>query len=574
MLREVTFALEEANLSWIDNYDENKFAVAKTCFLSTRPNSHELDIDKETLEKYASTILGNFLVAKLENGDSTTHLPDEVIYGYYPKDQEIEFVDVEEDGETVTKAYAYAVISKLYGGNFIKIFENNNFRSTSVEMKVETPEDDEHKVVSFDIYGLTCLGTLVQPSCPDADMKMVRFSADEAEEYFKTSEATFTALKKFAEDRKKMEEAKTYKIDKSKESVSNDAWGNVDKASMRNKIIAAKNKSTLVKSVYLLVEDGWEEAPSEHLKYPVMQLKGDTFVYNSNALSSALGYAKKENETAVVSKVEKIQKKLGLGDSAGDNEPKEGKAKMSKEIEFAAVDIGDMWGKVYDALHAKYPDGDWGSVYRIDGIYEEDNQKFAIIHHRDDDTRYRLDFSLTEEGLTLADEIVKVELEIVETDEIKKFAEPEDAKKYKEFEGKDGGIEMTVEELQAKCEKLEHDCEEKENIIMDKDAKLAEYEEELAELREFKAAVEKKELAAKVEATMAEVEECMSKEDCEKFRAEGMECDMASFDAWANKVKASCFEAVKKGAGKKDAMFSFSAPMNNNTEPKDIWDKL
>ena len=113
-----------------------------------------------------------------------------------------------------------------------------------------------------------------------------------------------------------------------------------------------------------------------------------------------------------------------------------------------------------------------------------------------------------------------------------------------------------------------------ENIIMDKDAKLAEYEEELAELREFKAAVEKKELAAKVEATMAEVEECMSKEDCEKFRAEGMECDMASFDAWANKVKASCFEAVKKGAGKKDAMFSFSAPMNNNTEPKDIWDKL
>lgn len=44
----------------------------------------------------------------------------------------------------------------------------------------------------------------------------------------------------------------------------------------------------------MLVEDGWEDAPSEHLKYPVMELKGDTFVYNRDGLSSALGYAKKK----------------------------------------------------------------------------------------------------------------------------------------------------------------------------------------------------------------------------------------------------------------------------------------
>lgn len=67
----------------------------------------------------------------------------------------------------------------------------------------------------------------------------------------------------------------------------------------------ASNKASLVKDVYMVVEDGWEDAPSEKLKYPVMQFKGDTLVYNKGGLSSALGYAKAENDSAVVSKVEK-----------------------------------------------------------------------------------------------------------------------------------------------------------------------------------------------------------------------------------------------------------------------------
>ena len=75
-----------------------------------------------------------------------------------------------------------------------------------------------------------------------------------------------------------------------------------------------KNYKSIVKDVYMKVEDGWEEAPSQHLKYPVMQIKGDKLVYNLNALSSALGYAKKENETEVVKKVESIRKKMGIED--------------------------------------------------------------------------------------------------------------------------------------------------------------------------------------------------------------------------------------------------------------------
>ena len=56
--------------------------------------------------------------------------------------------------------------------------------------------------------------------------------------------------------------------------------------------------------------------------------------------------------------------------------------KMTKEIEFAAVDISDMWGKVHACLQSKYPDDEYCSVYRIDGIYEENYQKFVIIHKK------------------------------------------------------------------------------------------------------------------------------------------------------------------------------------------------
>lgn len=587
--------MEEIIPSWAADYSEKKFSVYQTCFLSTKKNSHELNISEEILRANAPSILGNFLVAKLFAGDATSHLPDEVIFGYFPREQEIVFEEVEENGEKIVKANAYAVISKQYGKEFNDIFTDDNLRNTSVEMTIETSEEDEHHVLSFDIFGLTCLGKTIKGSCPDANMKMVRFSEEEAEGFFKTSEKLST-LENFVQKRKRqMAETKKYKIDKSKESVSNKPWGEVDKTAMRDKIMEASNRDSLVKSVYALVEEGWQEAPSEHLKYPIMELKGDTFVYNRNGLGSALGYAKKENETAVVNKINKIYKNLGL--EATDS-GKEEDAKMAKEIEFAAVDIGDMWGKVFDALHDRYPDGDWGSVYRIEGIYEESNKKFAIIRRKDEDIKYRLDFSLTEEGLELADEIIKVELEIVETDEVRKFAEPENVEDYRKFaedvdddddddkddhddcdpEDKAEGDEdcdegetkkMSADEMEAEMAKLKKDVEDRDNIIMEKDI-------ELEQLRAFKKCVEDKEKAVTVEAVLEQVKGCLSAEQMKTFREEGIACEMSALDGWSNKVKAVSFEAsVGKKNNKRNAddVWRFGAPANT-PKAETVWDRI
>ena len=563
MKKDVKFQLEDAveYPEWCDNYPEHKFTVFKCCFLSTKPNAHKLDISNDVLRRDAQSILGNMLVAKIQNGDATTHLPSEIQYGYFPREQEIEFV--EEDG--VTKAYAYAVVSKHYSKELNNIFEFDNLRNSSVEMTVTTDKDeDEGKVVALDIFGLTVLGKAINGSCPDADIKMVRFSTEDADAYFAKTDS-LSNLKQFVEERKQlMAEKKTYKIDKSKEAMSTADWGDYDKATMRDKIMEAKNRDTLVKSVYLLVEDGWKDAPSEHLKYPVMMLDGDKFIYNRNALSSALAYAKQNDETEVVNKIKAIYKKLDLDD---DSERKEDK-KMA-EIEFSAVDIGDMWGRLYSAMREAR-----NLEYGIQGIYEEDNKKFAILI---DDAKklYRLDFSLTEDGLTLADEVVEVKQEFTETDNMKKFAEPENVAEYRladcvdehdhDDDEHEEEEEMSADDMKARIAQLEKDIEDRDNIIMGQNS-------ELETLRQFKKDVEDKEKAISVEAIMAECKEYMSDDCYKQMREEGMACEFADVDAWANKVKAYCFSAVKKTTKKeKTDVFTFAAPVEKK-EHKGLWD--
>jgi hypothetical protein len=564
----INFAVDTIQQIQFDDYDEKEFAIAKVGFLSTRPNSHGLEISEEVLRECASTVLGKWMVAKMNwlGTDATTHEPDEQIMGIFPKEQEIEFV---EDDDGYLRAYATAVISKMYAKKYCDMFVDDNERAVSVEMGVETEngEDMNDKVLSLNIVGVTTLGKAVKPSCPESDVTMIRFSQEDADAYFnKMNEHNLTPLKKFAKERIESM-AKTYKIDKSKEAMSEKAWGEVDKTVMRDKIMEADNKATLVKAVYMLVEDGWEEAPSEHLKYPVMELKGDTFVYNRDGLASALGYAKKENETTVVNKIEKIYKKLDLDDNEG------GKEEKMAEIEFSAVNIGDLWGRVYAVIREHDA---WD--YCIQGIYEEDNQKFAILIDRDQKL-YRLDFSLTEEGMTASDELTEVKQEFTDTDNIKKFAEPENVEQYTKFAEPEQKPEkepeekpetkMSEDEMMAKIAELEKSVEERDHIIMDKDT-------ELEELRAYKAAVVAKEMACRVDSVMEEVRTYINDEQFAEFKAEGLSCGENDIDAWSNKVKATCFSEVKKNIKKDDkGVFSFAMPkVIKYSDPNNIWEKL
>ena len=563
-----TIKFEASSIKHIDmsEYDNDDYMVGRTAFLSTRPNSHDIVIPENVLREYAPSVLGKWVTAEVKFNDCTTHTNGQSIVGIVPKEQDVEFVEAD-DG--YLDAYVDCIISKRYAKEYCNVFsEDDAQRSVSIEATFSMV--DEHECDGFNTKTITTLGRTVRPSVPDANITIVRFSEEDAESYYSNlhKSDSLSNLKQFVEERKQsMAEKKTYKIDKSKEAMSTADWGDYDKVAMRDKIMDAKNRDTLVKSVYLLVEDGWKDAPSEHLKYPIMQLDWDTFVYNRNALSAALTYAKQNDETEVVNKIEAIYKKLDLDD---DSERKEDK-KMA-EIEFSAVDIGDMWGRLYSAMREAR---NW--EYGIQSIYEEDNKKFAILI---DDAKklYRLDFSLTEDGLTLADEVVEVKQEFTETDNIKKFAEPENVAEYRlaDCDGHDDDDhddgeheeEMSADEMKAKMAELEKDIESRDNIIMEKDA-------ELEELRKFKAEVEEQRKAATVESIMAECKEYMSDEQYKEMREEGMACNMAEIDGWTNKVKAVSFSAVKKNVRKNnDGLFRFAAPIDNNKKSNSVWDRI
>lgn len=548
MEKDFKFAVEDIQRLNVEEYDENEYCVARMKFLSTRPNSHGLKFSEEVFKRDAKSVLGTWIVAEMLAGDFLTHTPAESIIGIVPKDQDVEFVEVD-DG--YLDAYVDVVLSKRYAKDAYDVFVKDNDRSVSIEFNYSHPEDDEYEVESFVIRGTTILGKTTNPSVPTANITVTRFSEKEADKFFaKVHNNSLTALKKFVEERKEsMAESKTYKIDKSKEAVSDTPWGDVDKTALRNKIMEAKNKTTLVKSIYMLVEDGWEEAPSEHLKYPVMELKGDTFVYNKGGLSSALGYAKKENETAVINKVEKIYEKLGLG--------KEEEAKMAENTTNFEIEGRKAWGEIIKKVQE----------HEGDGAYVDSVEKDHIIYTKDD-IRYRVEADVK---VGKDDDTVEAD---IKWDTVKKDADQKmsDDCDCNEEEKND----CNEEDFMKKCAELEKDIEDRDNIIMEKDKKMGEMEKELSELREFKKTCMEKEKMSAIESIMSEVKEFMSEEKYKELREEGIACDFSQIDAWSNKVKAFCFESGKKSSKKDMGVFSFAAPVYENEQKKSrsVWERL
>ena len=556
MSKNINFQVEEMLPEWLNGYSEEKFTVFKTCFLSTSKNSHHLDISEKVLRRDASTILGNFLVAKIDAGDATTHLPSEIIYGYFPKEQEIKFEEIENDDEKIVKAWAYCVISKQYGKEFNDIFTSKNLRNTSVEMSVETvDEQDEGEVLSFNIYALTCLGLTTGGSCPDAMMTMIRFSQEDADAYFnKMNEHNLTPLKKFVKERtKNMAEKKyvSHPINTSKDAVYTGEW---DGNKAKQDLIKEKNYKSLAPKVCLNLEEGWEGREVTKLGYPVMGLFDGEWRYSTRALASALAYAKQNDEQEVLNKLKEIYDELDLNE-----EGKEDDEKMSKEVAFAAVDLNLMWTKINDELRARNYDWHW----YIDGIFEQDNKKFVIIRN-DGGDRFRINFSYTEDGLFMDDEMVKVDIEFIETDDIKRFSCPEE---FKHLMGEEGEPEEPKDEP-----------DEKDAIIMQKDAEIDELRKELDELKAYKAAIEEKEIAKRVEDILDEVKDYLDDDKYQELRTEGLACGKDEIDAFSNKVKAQCFNAFKKAAKKNaDKIFAFSKPIEiqkKDMSTMNVWDRI
>ena len=510
------------------NDNDPELAIAKSLFLSTRPNSHGFIISDEVLKKYAPTILGKFLIGNLNifETDVMSHEKDPDIFGYIPLGQEIEFVRAE-DG--YLDAYVNIVVSKIYATKVYNLFLNDNFRNVSVEMRVMYENDETKEVSEFNIAGLTVLGTLVSPSVPNAHMEMIRFSAEQADEYYKTAFNEIQQMVRLAEI------GKRYKVDKSEKAMSNDDWSNVDKTNLRNKILEAQNKTTLVKSVYLKVEDNWEDAPSERLKYPVMQLKGNTFVYNRNALANAKARATQQNETEVLRKLNAIYNKLNLKEETENKQQTEDKMAKLEE-------------KGKDVVMDKPTD-------EVSNTEEKKEEKLSEVKDTKDEENKE---EKTEEKMSENSESSDSEKDKEEDKVEEKKASDDSEEKDKEEEDKFAEKEARCAELEAKCAKLE--------------AKCAKLEAKLSELEKFKANTEEKEKMTIVTQTLAEVKESMKEDEFAKFEEKAKNCTLDTVYAWRNEVLANV-ATVLMSKQKEESHLRFG-DIEEVPKKTSLWDRM
>ena len=153
--------------------------------LAAKNNIYHNPISEDVLRKCKDSAKGAWIVCDYDQftRDATTHTDEEQIIGVVPRDSTVE---LRRDKMGVLWIVVTAVLSKVYHPEVWEMFKQHNFRYVSCEFRCTEDDEDEEgnkPITSFDIVGITILGSGTLPACEDANMKIMKFSADEANKY-------------------------------------------------------------------------------------------------------------------------------------------------------------------------------------------------------------------------------------------------------------------------------------------------------------------------------------------------------------------------------------------------------
>lgn len=529
------------NIHEVTTENSAEFCYARICVLSTRPNSHQVLITDEILRRDGLSVRGKWIVCDYNGFDATTHTDKEKIVGIVPHNAEVEFI--EEDG--YTSMYVDAIISKIYAKEIYDMFKADNFRNVSVEMMTndeEALENGDIPIKGLEIVGITILGKYINGSCPNANMSIIKFSADEAEQYYNNKSQQ--SLKQFAEERKEKLKLVSHPMDKSKGAVDMGDW-NGDKT--KNDLLKEKNFKTLAKSVCLLLEDGWEERKKGALKYPVMNLKDGKWVYNAEGLSSARAYGE-QHDPSVADKAISIQKRLGLYKDDKEDNMEEEKKLSESESKDTEKDIVMEEPKEEETKEMAQEDnkeeqpkemGCGDETKEMSDDDSKDDDKDDEQEDKEDDDDKEKKFSLD----AYVDQVAMLAMLENETEENKKLAD-EVMKQMSANEIVEKFIQMAKENAELKIEKEKSDKEKRDK---------------------------------KFSAIMASVKEDLDAKLFSELSEEGKDLTLEQLGAFENKVKAFAYEATKNNQRKEDdGIMRFAGVDNslNNQDSQDVFDRL
>ena len=372
----------------------------------------------------------------------------------------------------------------------------------------------------------------------------------------------FSLIKFIAKD--KMGTKEKIEIDKSKDSLSDDAWGDVDKSQLKKECLMASNWETVCKAVFAQLLDGYKDGKEGSLKYPIMQKKGNKVVYNKGALASALTYAKANNESQVVATVTKIRNKLGLNEEENkeDNKKMESYIEQAKKCGYAF--IGVEKGQYVFAKEKKCDkDGKLCGEEKM-SLYE-----VPVEEASKKDKEFKAE-ELKEKSLKMEEDLEAKDKKDKESkdDKDKKEDKKEDKKNKKEKndDGNDEDYKVKCEDLQKKCDKLEEAHKQTEKDCNDMKEKCKKLEEDYTALKD-------KEFAKNVQELFSRNLD-LSEEDVNDLN-ERIKKNEFSYDIEKLKKEIAYKQFQKKE--KEDhhnLSYALNQKINNNGEQKDDIDDL
>ena len=533
--------------------DSVEFAIARIAVLSTKENSHKINITKEILERDGKSVLGKWVIADFDGTDVTTHTHNTHIIGIVPTDSNIEFVD---NPDGTTTMFVDAIISKLYATEIYNLFRTHNFRNVSVEMATANDQEREDGYTDIDglnIYSICVLGISVGGSCPDANMSITRFSEKNAEEYYQNTKSF--SLKQLAEQRNEKLKVTSHPIDKSKEAVDMGSWDG-DKA--KDDLLKEKNYKTLAKSVCLLLEDGWEEKEKGALKYPVMNLKDGKWVYNAQGLSSARAYGE-QHDPSVADKAISIQKKLGL---YKDDDSNKEENMENKELNFSSDSEKDK-----DVIMDKDSDKEKDMACGNKDMAETSEDEKLKEEKKEEDNIKDEEKKMAEES-----EDDKLKEEKKEEDDIKDEEKKFSLDAYVDEAAMLTMLENETDEFKALADKVTKEFSANEIV-----AKFIEMAKENAELKADKEKNDKEKTDKKFASIMASVKEDLDEESYSKLAEEGKQLSLDQLGAFENKVKAFAYEVTKKNNKNEEdnsEIMKFGSSNNENEVETDVFARI
>ncbi len=325
-----------------------------------------------------------------------------VPYGVVKENHNAEWVEIEENGQK--HKYLKADVVLWYGRYpepIQKVIDDGVNQSMEINVREYIEKDQGIQITKFEFSALCLLGRdidadgnkgedNVEPCFESASIVVDKFKMNDRfkEEFNKLVFELNSQLQFIAKD--KIGTGEKINIDISKDAADFDTpWGNVDKTKLRNDILLASNYKTLVKKAYLVVQDGWEDAPSSHLKYPVCMIKDNTLVLSANGCQAALSRLEQNQSAdyyeAAKKKLKKYYQILDLDTSGfslkgGDIQQMTGKKEGDKvEMSFAAT-YKQKRDALANALDPKIDKDENGNIIYEEYLWVEDfDDQFVYV---------------------------------------------------------------------------------------------------------------------------------------------------------------------------------------------------